>query len=340
MKRGTDFHSYFRALPAEQQEAWDKASETVWRHVGQTVCTQGEASDCVYILDQGIVEVRVESPESRLGIPVAYLSRGDIIGELGVLNEKPRSASLVVVVDAVFRQVKARKFLDLVKSQPGFGYFLTLRLAERLANTTTNLAYNSYCVDLSGKLPQFDILAVFQTIMHSPVKGDLKIIDATKEQIGHFFFNEGLLRCARFRHLHGIEAAWQIFLEPQIEGAFTFRRADLPDVPITADFELCLTANDLLLKAAMKRDLCSRIDTRWRNLEGQIRRNGAQLHWPEPERSDLAERVWNVLENHPLALRTVWLRANVNLLTLAEIMEMLLASGQVAWQAEQETASA
>ena len=64
------------------------------------------------------------------------------------------------MVDVYYRENERTDFIELLIRLPGFG----LTIAQRLANKKTNLAYNSCCMDFSGKIPPFDLCSILFTI--------------------------------------------------------------------------------------------------------------------------------------------------------------------------------
>ena len=63
--------------------------------VGETLFSQGDTGDYIYIIINGTVEVRKETNGETECL--ARVSSGDIIGEMAVLTDEPRCASGVAV---------------------------------------------------------------------------------------------------------------------------------------------------------------------------------------------------------------------------------------------------
>ena len=325
----SDFQSFYQHLSTAERETIDAAGEKKWAQAGTMLMQQEDPSDAVLIMEDGVVEIFIDSPGVKRNAPLAYLGRGDILGELGVFNECKRSASVRAVNDVYYRSVPKEAFLDLMEGLPGFGLYMSYLLAERLALTTSNLVYNSFCVDLSGKLPNFDLLAVLHTIETSRCSGELKLIGTAKEDLGLIFVMDSKIRLASFLHLRGLEALKQILLEPVLEGAFSFRRQD--DLPEKSDphsrVDVSLTA--VLLEAAIERDEMESLPEGFRLLSGSVAANlpaegqvldgiGLQIH-------QLAERGET--------LHSIWSRCNLSSLTLARQCQEMCEKGLLTSQA-------
>lgn len=80
--------------PYERSKVAD-ALETVKFQAGQNIITEGEPGDNFYMLESG------EAQAWRSGIdhPVKDYGRGDFFGELALLNDKPRAASVIAKTD-------------------------------------------------------------------------------------------------------------------------------------------------------------------------------------------------------------------------------------------------
>lgn len=80
--------------PYERAKIAD-ALETVKFSAGQNIITEGEPGNNFYMLEQG------EADAYKHGIdhPVKQYARGDFFGELALLNDRPRAASVVAKTD-------------------------------------------------------------------------------------------------------------------------------------------------------------------------------------------------------------------------------------------------
>ena len=60
---------------------------------------EGEVGDCAYILESGKVEVSVQNGDHKLVI--ATLGEGDLVGEMAIIDNLPRTASAMAVEDTM-----------------------------------------------------------------------------------------------------------------------------------------------------------------------------------------------------------------------------------------------
>jgi CRP/FNR family cyclic AMP-dependent transcriptional regulator len=83
-------------------------------NAGALICLKGEPSDCLYIIQQGEVEVSVSSSEGKI-ILLGSLSDGDVFGEIGLLDKKPRTANVMAKTDASLYRLGSGDFDRLIK---------------------------------------------------------------------------------------------------------------------------------------------------------------------------------------------------------------------------------
>jgi len=93
------------------------------------VFKEGDPGDCAYIIDSGMVEVALDKEGRKL--VMATLTKGDILGEMAIIDRLPRSASARAIVPTVVTAIP----LDYVsqkieQSDPTVRMFLRLAMAR------------------------------------------------------------------------------------------------------------------------------------------------------------------------------------------------------------------
>ncbi len=122
-----------RDLPADDLvEIW-RCLQTVEAPAGAVLCERGAAGDCLYVVQSGMLEVRLGL--GRDSVPIQLVAPGDFVGEMALLMDQPRSADVVVLEDAVLWRLERADFEHLLSRSSSLLRALNRTLAERLAQT-------------------------------------------------------------------------------------------------------------------------------------------------------------------------------------------------------------
>jgi len=112
-------------------------SERMEFQPGEDIVQQGEAGDSAYIILNGEADVIVGSANGEL--KVATLGCNDIIGEIAILIDIPRTATVRAATELVTLRISKEHFFRLVTEVPEMGIEIMKELARRLEKTTADL---------------------------------------------------------------------------------------------------------------------------------------------------------------------------------------------------------
>jgi CRP/FNR family cyclic AMP-dependent transcriptional regulator len=106
---------------------------------GQAVFAQGDQGDAAYIVLEGEAVVSIETPNGRANI--ARLARNDIVGEIAILCDVPRTAHVTATGDKALVCLKIEKddFVGMLTEFPGMAVEVMRELARRIVNTNQQL---------------------------------------------------------------------------------------------------------------------------------------------------------------------------------------------------------
>ena len=113
----------FHALPAPALEGLARSVEPVGLAGGDVLIREGEQGDCFYAIADGRLEVTIG------GIPVATKVRGDGVGEIALLYNVPRTATVTAASPATVYALTRAAFLAAVA-----GHAPTARAAITVAD--------------------------------------------------------------------------------------------------------------------------------------------------------------------------------------------------------------
>lgn len=331
MPHRTDFLTWWSELEDEPRALLEAHSEKLLCPTGSVIVKQGEESDSMYVVMHGHLKVFLESPDGTLDRTLGYLSEGDLFGELGLIFGDPRSATVRATEEVKIIRIDRKGFDFLMNELPGFARFLVYHLASRFKLMMENISHISYCTQLRGNLPAFELLAVFQTIAGSGRRGLLTIRSSQQESTGFFYFETGALVLARYNHLRGRQAVWQVAIDSELPGSFDFEEKPRPDELFPDGCQVNLPFTDLLMEAALKKDLGARLTPEFRTRNGLLRRKAPSLEWADASTRDAAETVWKAISPAPTPFSDVEKAAGLCLIDLSEVVEPMLQQGKIEW---------
>jgi CRP/FNR family cyclic AMP-dependent transcriptional regulator len=112
-------------------------SERLTFDPAQDLCRQGEPGDAAYLVIEGEVAISIDSPSGA--IEVARLGRGAIVGEIAILCDVPRTATVTAIGKTVALRVSKELFFRLVTEFPQIAIEIMRELAHRLEKTNVQL---------------------------------------------------------------------------------------------------------------------------------------------------------------------------------------------------------
>lgn len=112
-------------------------SERLTYQAGQVLCRQGDTGDAAYIIIDGAAAVRIGSPNGD--IEVARLGRGDVVGEIAILCDVPRTATVIATEKVTALKITKELFFRLINEFPQIAIEIMRELAARLERTNAQL---------------------------------------------------------------------------------------------------------------------------------------------------------------------------------------------------------
>ena len=108
-------------------------SELQWVELdaGDTLMSQGEAGDSMYLSISGRLRAYVRDDEGTERM-VREMARGQIIGEMALYTDEPRSATVVAIRDSVLVRLDKAAFTRLLSSSAQVSVALTRQMIKRL----------------------------------------------------------------------------------------------------------------------------------------------------------------------------------------------------------------
>jgi CRP-like cAMP-binding protein/Na+-translocating ferredoxin:NAD+ oxidoreductase RNF subunit RnfB len=127
----------FAGLSPDFIERLKTSVELVRYAPGQAIARQGDAADSFYLVRIGFVKIAEEYPGGELVL--AYLSRGDYFGEVGLLGGGKRTANCIALDHVELVKISGDDFREMVERFPGVRGGLQAVVAERQAANAQRL---------------------------------------------------------------------------------------------------------------------------------------------------------------------------------------------------------
>jgi CRP/FNR family transcriptional regulator len=104
---------------------------------GEIIIRQGEEGDCMYVIQEGQVEVFQEDGGKEIHLAMA--GEGEFIGEMAIFEREVRSATVRALGNVRVLTVDKKNFLRRVHQDPSLAYRLVQNLSHRIREMNTEL---------------------------------------------------------------------------------------------------------------------------------------------------------------------------------------------------------
>lgn len=124
----------FEGLSEEELQAIAGMTITRTFNKDNVIILAEEEGDALFVIKRGQVKVSIVSEDGREVI-LSLLREGDVVGELSILDGKPRSANVVATEESELIMLRRSDFLQLLFKVPRISVTLLEELASRLRKT-------------------------------------------------------------------------------------------------------------------------------------------------------------------------------------------------------------
>jgi CRP-like cAMP-binding protein len=183
---------------------------------GQSIFQKGDPGGALLAVLSGRVRIASVSTEGK-EVTLNVINRGEVFGEIALLDGKPRSADAIAIEDTVTLALERRDFLPFVLGNPDLAGRLLAILCERLRRTSMALE-DLALFDLPARLARvlLQLAADYGRPCAQGVRIDLKLsqrdlsglIASTRESVNK------QLRLWRAQGLVRVDGAYLIVADP------------------------------------------------------------------------------------------------------------------------------
>lgn len=118
--------------------------------------TEGDAGESMYVINTGSVKVYVSDDEGR-ELVLYQQGTGAVIGDIALLDDEPRSASVSTLEPSTALMIGKQAFLDCLRNSPEMAINIIRSLTQRLRDATEgsrSLALDNVYRRLADKLQE------------------------------------------------------------------------------------------------------------------------------------------------------------------------------------------
>jgi len=97
---------------------------------GEIIFRQGDSGDCMYVIQEGKVEVFLEQEGKEVSLKLCR--EGEFLGEMALFYREPHPASARVLGNARVLTVEKKNFLRRIQEDPTIAFRLVQMLSQRI----------------------------------------------------------------------------------------------------------------------------------------------------------------------------------------------------------------
>jgi signal transduction histidine kinase len=175
----------FEGLDDKIAKDFTKSLRKVKYKKGELILMENEEGRCLYLILGGTVEIGKELDSQQTpNVQLTVMHKGDFFGEMGLLNDQPRSATAMALEDVELLEIPKDNFINLCFSHPIVMLNLIRTLSGRLRDT--NVKFTGLMGEMIQKNRLMAIGMTASKIIHD-IKTPLTVITLTAQLIESLF---------------------------------------------------------------------------------------------------------------------------------------------------------
>ena len=121
----------FSTVPTRELEAVATVAEELRFGKGENIVKEGDIGDSLYLIKQGAVAI-LKKNTAAAPTKLAELGRDDCFGEMAVIDEEVRSASVEATAPCTLLRISKDALIDVIMNAPYLGIELLKIFVKRL----------------------------------------------------------------------------------------------------------------------------------------------------------------------------------------------------------------
>lgn len=120
---------------------------------GDKIIERGKRDDSVFMIQEGWVKVVIPEEGEDGEMVLNHVGPGEMVGELSLVDQRPRSASVIALSDLKVLELTRRDFLEVMQEYPMMGLHMLITTSKRMRFVLT---YLEQAVQWSHKIAEGD----------------------------------------------------------------------------------------------------------------------------------------------------------------------------------------
>jgi len=150
---------WFNELPDEMLDALAQKVHKRNLSRDEYLFHKGEKGDSLFIINSGWVKVFTEDSQGS-EVVLNQVGSGEIIGEMALLDNEPRSAGVVALTETNVLELKRDDFMDILKQQPDLALSVIRNFSSRMRYNTI---YIEKVTEMSKRVAKGDYSFIGET---------------------------------------------------------------------------------------------------------------------------------------------------------------------------------
>jgi CRP-like cAMP-binding protein len=105
---------------------------------GEAIVRQGEVGDCMYVIQEGQVEVVAEKDDKEVRLMV--LDTGELFGEMAIVERQVRMATVRALGQTRVLTIDQKNFLRRIHEDPSLAWRIVQTMSRRIRELATEVA--------------------------------------------------------------------------------------------------------------------------------------------------------------------------------------------------------
>lgn len=131
-------HDFFKDLSDSVLTELAKDIQELSLESGEELFRKGDPGDALYIIQSGWIKLVGEDADGS-EVVLNQVGKGNIIGEMAMIDQEPRSAGVVAITPTKLLKLNSKKFVEVLKQEPSIGIQVIRDISERLRFANTYL---------------------------------------------------------------------------------------------------------------------------------------------------------------------------------------------------------